>query len=185
MWKYRCEAFTLKNRRCKKNKSDDHFCTIHKEKPIIEPELCSICLEEPDNKIILECEHIFCKECVFTWLCKCTGDFNCPMCRKSITDEIKSVAWKYGEENKLLFRVIKNVYDTSKLNIIEYELIKNELILFNNQLINQDFFFLLKCVINKDIFDKILETHVKTQILLTEDLCKMEKQFYFIKNLFI
>ena len=175
MWKYRCEAFTLKNRRCKKNKSDDHFCSIHKEKPIIEPELCSICYDEVNDKTILDCNHSFCKKCIYTWLCKCTGEFNCPMCRKYITDvSLKYSAWKFGEDTKLLIRSVLTIYKTDILPIDHYELIKDTLDMFFDREINQELFFLLEIIVNNDlkiIFNKILQTATTFEKLIQFNPC--------------
>lgn len=42
--------------------------------------ICSICLEESDNKIItLDCGHIFHEKCI-----KLLHNFICPLCRKDI-----------------------------------------------------------------------------------------------------
>jgi len=36
MWKNRCESFTIKGKRCRKIKCNEHFCIIHKiQEPII------------------------------------------------------------------------------------------------------------------------------------------------------
>lgn len=41
---------------------------------------CSICLQEDNNeKVKLECSHIYHKKCIVSWLCESD---NCPLCRK-------------------------------------------------------------------------------------------------------
>ena len=52
MWKNKCESTTLTGRRCRKNKTGNHFCTIHDpEYKKKQPEECSICLEEITHRI--------------------------------------------------------------------------------------------------------------------------------------
>ena len=46
---------------------------------------CSICLaemKEKDKVIILECNHIYHKDCIMIWFQK--NNINCPLCRKSL-----------------------------------------------------------------------------------------------------
>ena len=46
---------------------------------------CSICLadmEEKDKIIILECDHIYHKDCIMEWFER--GNINCPMCREKL-----------------------------------------------------------------------------------------------------
>ena len=42
---------------------------------------CSICFDEKEKGILLNCEHIFCEECIKIWIKKKN---NCPICRKKI-----------------------------------------------------------------------------------------------------
>ena len=44
-------------------------------------EICSICLNNFNNKISTTCLHFFCKECIRKWLLK---NNTCPMCRSNI-----------------------------------------------------------------------------------------------------
>ena len=41
---------------------------------------CPICIEDTSNNIKLNCQHIFCNECIKTWLSKQSNA--CPICRK-------------------------------------------------------------------------------------------------------
>jgi hypothetical protein len=43
---------------------------------------CSICLKEKTIGKILECNHMFCKRCITTWLSKHVN--NCPNCRRKV-----------------------------------------------------------------------------------------------------
>lgn len=42
---------------------------------------CSICFDEKEKGILLNCKHIFCEECIKIWIKKKN---NCPICRKKI-----------------------------------------------------------------------------------------------------
>ena len=43
---------------------------------------CNICMEEKENGILLECNHIFCEFCLKEWLIK--NKKTCPTCRKEV-----------------------------------------------------------------------------------------------------
>ncbi|KAK2580102.1 hypothetical protein KPH14_012380 [Odynerus spinipes] len=46
--------------------------------------ICAICHEEYNMPVKLDCQHIFCEVCVWTWL---TRGKSCPLCRAPITDD--------------------------------------------------------------------------------------------------
>jgi hypothetical protein len=70
----RCLEITLRNTRCKKRKKGETYCSMHYKE-------CSICYDEIKDKHSLECEHSFCKECIYRWIVKAG---TCPMCRKCV-----------------------------------------------------------------------------------------------------
>lgn len=43
---------------------------------------CTICFENKEQGIKLECNHIFCKDCLEEWLTKTKN--TCPVCRKVV-----------------------------------------------------------------------------------------------------
>ena len=43
--------------------------------------ICSICLNNFNNKISTKCKHSFCKDCIMDWI---SINNNCPMCRNII-----------------------------------------------------------------------------------------------------
>ena len=43
---------------------------------------CPICMDDTSNNIKLNCQHIFCNECIKTWLSKQSN--TCPICRIKI-----------------------------------------------------------------------------------------------------
>ena len=90
----RCSGITKCQKRCKKKGFE--FCGLHKN----QNGECSICLGSIKNKIELDCEHKFCKDCILKWMCK---QLNCPMCREKITNQkIIDKSHVYGCRNKLL-----------------------------------------------------------------------------------
>lgn len=53
----------------KLNRTDQHF-------------ECSICMDNKHNGILLNCNHIFCEDCLKKWLT--TVKNTCPSCRKEV-----------------------------------------------------------------------------------------------------
>lgn len=43
---------------------------------------CNICMEEKEKGILLDCNHIFCENCLKEWLTK--SKKTCPTCRKEV-----------------------------------------------------------------------------------------------------
>lgn len=52
---------------------------------------CTICFGDFDSPVKLSCGHIFCDECIATWLDK---EHTCPMCRATVAQEDNT--WKSG-----------------------------------------------------------------------------------------
>ncbi|XP_011498333.1 PREDICTED: RING finger and transmembrane domain-containing protein 1-like [Ceratosolen solmsi marchali] len=55
-----------------------------KEQIIASGGICAICHEEYSKPVSLHCKHIFCENCVTTWLDR---ERSCPLCRAFITDD--------------------------------------------------------------------------------------------------
>lgn len=53
---------------------------------------CTICFNDFSNPIKLTCGHVFCEECIGTWL---DNEHTCPMCRATVAQEDNM--WKSGE----------------------------------------------------------------------------------------
>jgi len=60
---------------------------------------CAICMDDLRNPVLLECTHLFCGGCIFTWYNR-NNNKNCPTCRNSIGDFKKITAIINKEENK-------------------------------------------------------------------------------------
>ena len=159
MYKNRCEGITKLDKRCKNSKQMDLcFCCIHKPK-----ETCSICLENINNKVQLDCGHTFCKKCIFTWLSTCkTTSFYCPMCKTDVSDKIKSDAWDYGIENNLLYEVRVIKYNVNNISEDEYNIIRPVLLIFENILLGKEIIDTIIINLSAEkfyIFSKIIEKY--------------------------
>lgn len=106
----RCGAKTVAGRRCKCYVHKEGFCWIHCEKPE-----CSICMEEVNEKIKLDCGHNFCKECIYPWIVEKWKDSSCPMCRTAINWNVfnKAIVWAY--DTRKVFDAYSFTYDMSVL----------------------------------------------------------------------
>lgn len=90
----RCIAITNNNLTCKRKKTNNSdFCKQHN--PLNNRDnMCSICLDDINDPMILTCKHVFCKPCI----CKSIlYNTKCPYCRNPLnTDSI--------------FKCIKNLF---------------------------------------------------------------------------
>ena len=188
MYKNRCEGITKLDKRCKNSKQMDLcFCCIHKPK-----ETCSICLENVNNQIQLDCKHNFCKKCIFTWLCTCkTSGFYCPMCKTDVSQEIKSNAWDYGLHNGLLYRIRIIQYSIGNISEEEYKLIRPIIFIFENV-------FLIKEIVDAivlnlspemfSIFTKITDKyfiHYRLEPKLNDQTVPDQEYFFFSNEIYI
>jgi rubrerythrin len=76
---------------------------------------CAICMDVLQNPVLLECTHLFCGKCIFTWYNR-NNNKNCPTCRKSIED-FKNLTAIVNDNNKIDNDEIYSKEDTL-LNII-------------------------------------------------------------------
>ena len=134
----RCCATTIKGTRCKKNKTSENFCTVHRPRDV-----CSICLCDNTYQTKLSCKHNFCVDCINTWLVEKPS---CPYCRTQVTKNELVLAFDYGIYKQTIKKVISRKYsfrDTDKNTLEEYGF-------FGNIIVDNDMNKLLK---NKEIFD--------------------------------
>ena len=97
----RCNGVTKCGKRCKlKRRKEEEvvYCKLHEN----QKKICSICLNLIDKKIILDCEHTFCKKCILKWLCI---NSNCPMCRGNINNNIMHQSINFGLKNKIILLI--------------------------------------------------------------------------------
>lgn len=91
---------------------------------------CPICFESIDlnNKTILNCDHIFCIECVNKIINNNASNYHCPMCREEI---------KEYKNNNILIKLLKKVNITYNINVTD-DIVKkvkekyNKIIIKNN-----------------------------------------------------
>lgn len=84
-WKCRCGEMNFKTRdqcrKCHTVKNDIVRST--NEKLELDPYVCSICMTNPKNMLILKCKHLMCCSTCVTQLRK----KECPICRVAFTDQ--------------------------------------------------------------------------------------------------
>ncbi len=78
-----CQGHYKNGDSCRYKAKKDGYCLLHfKEKDSSKVE-CGICLNiiEKREKIILNCNHVFCENCIREWL---TRKNSCPFCRTKV-----------------------------------------------------------------------------------------------------
>ncbi len=108
----RCKGITQKGRRCKL-RCLEGVCHIHCGNKINDS-VCSICLNTPKSKIVLECSHEFCKECIYQWMLQEDYNATCPMCRTVILN--KKEFFEYAFLNKHYIRMSKHEVNISDMD---------------------------------------------------------------------
>jgi hypothetical protein len=110
--KKRCMGITENGTRCKRIQNTQiTFCHLHTYQKNYEN--CPICLKRCKKRFTLDCEHSFCKRCIFVWMCT---KFNCPICRRSINRDLEPQTIKYGLKYKKLVMVQKKFLNISELS---------------------------------------------------------------------
>ena len=89
-----CTAI-IKGSKCKCLKiSDFDFCRTHKPR-----DTCSICLSDIHSDFKLHCGHVFCTNCIATWLHE---KLSCPYCRAAVSRSDRVFAY----ESSTIFQLI-------------------------------------------------------------------------------
>ena len=179
MWTNICEATTLKGKRCKKQRKSDHFCKIHD--PDYKKMECSICYSDIKKKITLDCDHSFCKECIFTWICKCKNNkLSCPLCRNCIKDnDIITNARSYGISKKLVFLLNTTIFSLNILTDIEYNTIKN--FIYENEYLPKKFYLtmLVNLLSQDDLISEPIMKPIINKLIISQ---KMVKRMFFLQD---
>ncbi|KRW99085.1 hypothetical protein PPERSA_07338 [Pseudocohnilembus persalinus] len=79
-------------------------------KKIEDGESCSVCLLEFENSSMVRstpCNHLFCQECLESWLKK---HDNCPLCREELSKKKLKEMFKLNQEGKKTQKLKKKVY---------------------------------------------------------------------------
>ena len=114
----RCSASCVNGKKCKKQSSKDTgLCWIHSPKELI---TCGICLDESYinskyNKK-LNCGHIFCDECIKSWIVEKGDSSTCPTCRDEINAFDIKQAECWGVEKGLLFCPKIKIFSLTKFD---------------------------------------------------------------------
>ena len=137
----RCSATCLTGLRCKRNVKFGDSCWTHSPKEMSE---CTICLEDSIKtskyNIKLDCKHVFCKICIFTWIIEKEINIKCPTCRASINKYIVENAMQWGEKENILYRQELTIYPLDKLNQYELNYMNIFFIHFRSMVITEIFF---------------------------------------------
>ena len=116
----KCPATCVTGLKCKKKATHGEVCWVHSVKEMNE---CGICLDETlktsKYNIKLDCGHIFCIECIFTWIVENNKDTPCPCCRKNINTLTIIRAQDWGIKKGLLYYCDFTFYPMSKLDDID------------------------------------------------------------------
>jgi hypothetical protein len=112
----RCSATCVTGKKCKKYVSKEGLCSVHCNK-----EVCSVCNEDIHfkDRVTLECNHTFCRECISTWIIQKVQLSSCPNCRGSISMKYRENAYKWGVQFDILFVSRTYYYDFKLLSEID------------------------------------------------------------------
>ena len=109
-----CKAITKKGTICLNSALDKcNHCNIHNKNY----DVCTICYDNIYDKVVLDCGHEFCSNCIFDW--KYTEERNsCPCCRSTINEKLL---------HKRNIKYIRDVnYISNKINILHLSLHNDE-----------------------------------------------------------
>jgi len=168
----RCVEITLHKKRCKK-KTNNIYCNVHN------PE-CVICLTPIIDILTLQCNHRFCKKCIYEWIC--ISHNSCPLCRRVIIEEEKMCAFDWGIKNFVLSYGIEYTFGLSILSPEDQDYFMEETgILKYKGLSTYD---LVNCLIKiqaneylSNIWISITET-VKGTFIIMENKNRLEQKEY-------
>lgn len=130
---------------------------------------CSICFNIINQEIMTDCNHYFCKECLYNWFNK--GHNTCPICRNNINE------YKLNNLNNKIIIINKTLLNENVLNYIQN--IRIKLFLYK---IFMFLFFIIYC------YSIITNNYLKYDLNLKIDNCNENYQkcsnnlTYFIKN---
>ena len=141
----RCEGFCLTGKRCRKVARDTGYCYIHDINLS-----CLGCdkLQPVGRRIILDCGHNYCLDCVklFTWFDGISTDdtISCPECNEPVND----TAWeKISQENCSKCRYVRNITYNYYLCPEEQSIFKGN---SNTEISYRDFIRNFYCYDNND-----------------------------------
>ena len=135
-----CRGYTKTNFPCLQIVSGK-YCVHHKK----QYDMCSICYDDIVHPMRLQCNHLFCRNCIMKYEANTTELLRCPLCRKKderpfllfralihyIIESTQYMKYKtekqrYEQYYKLFLQVIKNdwiLYSYPKIVFTIFELI--------------------------------------------------------------
>jgi hypothetical protein len=129
------------------------FCRWHTTS-----DLCSICLEQPNPVIKLNCGHSFCEGCIYNWIFQQTNNQSfCPMCRTEIDHEIKTDSYNWGHQQGILDRTGVWTWEISDESFIKLSMSPARV--FIGKLLTWKQFEILLKKLPKDISDDIIDNN--------------------------
>ena len=90
------------------------FCHWHTTDTI-----CSVCMEQPIEPVSLNCEHIFCKSCIYRWMFT-QNEPTCPMCRSTIVQPTRMESIEWGLSNNILDKTNVYLYRLTPFNYLKF-----------------------------------------------------------------
>ena len=173
--KFQCRGTTYCGKRCHLKRKLSDYCKIHEYQ---EKNVCSICFEHPlrgRSQRILECDHIYCKNCILQWMCK---NPVCPLCRSTINDSMLcGEAVEYGIKNRLLIYTDHFYLNISGLSELEIEILELISVTPGSFMTHEEWED-TKTYIDPEIIEKITITH-KQMVLRMNDL---DEWYYYNEN---
>ena len=169
-----CVATTKTGRRCKGSVHKDGFCWVHSEK---EMNTCGICLDESIKNskynLVLQCGHVYCLECISTWIIEQIEIATCPMCRADIglIDFSKARRWAlntgYLFYGYIVYYRLSCVGDTERKYLEDYDIMPGTTVSNNGF---------------KPIFEKISTNEQATTIFKKLERSQFVKSFLFKRS---
>ena len=151
-------------------------CWTHSDKEMNE---CGVCFDErythSKNNIEINCGHVFCKKCIFTWIIEKGHSASCPKCRALISNYFHVEAYIWGQTTGVLYRPEVTIYPLNKLDSFDKMYISIFVDRFMNNAIDNETFILFEERIKEHpkfdvIFQKLKTLSFKVHYLVKKDI---------------
>ena len=171
-----CSGICVTGKRCKKKAIKDNVCWIHSVK-----NECTVCFDESysksKNNIEINCAHIFCKKCIFTWIIGKGRNASCPKCRNPISNYYHTEAYTWGQTNGVLYSPEVTIYPLDKLDLFDKMYLGIFVDRFVNNAFDNETFLIFEQSIKEHhgfntIFQKLKTLSFKIHYLVKKDIYK-------------
>ena len=183
-----CKGFCKNGNPCKR-KQKNEYChqhcllkTLNETAEESVDDICSICFDKPQSKIVLECKHEFCESCINTWISKTQS--SCPLCRKTLNNETVNNAFNWGIKMNILYPILKRLLNLSYFSdelqnkfLLTYGITKFKLIKSSEVYKCMDFF--VEHDMNEVLFDNYQEEFCLITVDSDKHLEKIKTSIYF------